>query len=653
MPPKAPKRAVPAQPVEPQAAPLEQTIPTMFSSVKVPLGADAHVARLQKAVLDGSIDGMLAACWRLAGSKVGQTPPMCVACPKREGNLKDLCKASLPTTSLMFSGTLTQLDATFRAIDVGMDVAKVQFVLQNADSVTALRSLIGSITINYDTWTSDEPARLQRAHKDAELDALVLLINWYDDDVDVAKALLDVATDLIFEAKSMHTGSKFCSERLRILDLEEKNRKVIGASGARRCFFMADMVVLALAEKRGGDPTKGEADVLMQVLKEDKVDTTGWSSDTCRRYLVVGRKLGIPPLKNLLIRWEMFEARDCLVDGIAALRSVTQAASLDEDYGYILEVLFMEQRSRIRTTLCRKGNLTVPVIMKALLMRRGIWVHLKMLFPKFDELITSYSGNDFYLREYGTSPDGTRDPAFADKLEGSDSDDDGAEKKVPEGDTSSYKSRAPLMRLCSRLAKNLFERTLACMVTDAVKGAPSTHVDLTSTAATKLRVAINGVKVLYDMDFPVVAQQVQSTVIHRPSQSSPHEVHVHVTAAIDDEETYKTKLADWNAAVAHYADQEQENFLHGHCTLVVNDDQLKRKLRRIPILNEKKRKLFNLEAQNMKPLDWDRIKRRKKSMFQPTTETIEEDDATLLIEVYNHCKTVDEDRVSSDVVHYI
>ena len=94
---------------------------------------------------------------------------------------------------------------------------------------------------------------------------------------------------------------------------------------------------------------------------------------------------------------------------------------------------------------------------------------------------------------------------------------------------------------------------------------------------------------------------------------------VQVESAMLDEDEYKEKLAQWNEDVAAYVDRTLENFCQAHLVLVVDDqkdtEKMMKKIQPLPLLKEKKRKLF-LHDENVEPSPpWDRIKRRKLSVF--------------------------------------
>jgi hypothetical protein len=90
----------------------------------------------------------------------------------------------------------------------------------------------------------------RRMNKDAETYALCLIAYWSkNEDVNVACA------DLVFEFQLGGVGSKAHTGNLRLIDEEDKKRKVQGLCGWRRCLFLCDLQKAILSEDRfAGQP---------------------------------------------------------------------------------------------------------------------------------------------------------------------------------------------------------------------------------------------------------------------------------------------------------------------------------------------------------------------------------------------------------------
>ena len=115
-------------------------------------------------------------------------------------------------------------------------------------------------------------------------------------------------------------------------------------------------------------------------------------------YLALGKRLCNPEVVMLLQRWEFLEKRNVLVDNISILRQAVSAAVTDADLIYAMQHLFLEQRSGMRTAMtCNTKNaFNASNVVKAILIRRNIYVHLANTFPKCADAIEVYASFTFY-----------------------------------------------------------------------------------------------------------------------------------------------------------------------------------------------------------------------------------------------------------------
>ena len=98
-----------------------------------------------------------------------------------------------------------------------------------------------------------------------------------------------------------------------------------------------------------------------------------------------------------------------------------------------------------------KGNFDIGTRMKYVLIRRDLFRHLAGLFKHFESDIMAYSEVSWYFNFIGTEQD----------AEGTESPEEDASAYV---EVSAYASKAPLMRLCTKLAKGHME-LLLCKIT--------------------------------------------------------------------------------------------------------------------------------------------------------------------------------------------
>ena len=176
-------------------------------------------------------------------------------------------------------------------------------------------------------------------------------------------------------------------------------------------------------------------------------------------YLKIAKRLLGTDVERLMQRWEFLEKRLALLDSISSLRMVVGAAITDDDLMHVLRHLFLQQRAGIRKSLtCNtRTELNGGTITKALLVRRNLFIHLKNVFPKCQDVIEQYASFEFYNMHRGVDLNGERGDVPVDDEDGSDAD------EAPEAPSSVQKSRKLLETFCSNLASNKFERTLAKM----------------------------------------------------------------------------------------------------------------------------------------------------------------------------------------------
>ena len=123
----------------------------------------------------------------------------------------------------------------------------------------------GPIKINFDLTEQATLTQGRRLNKDAEIQALSLLIYWMESD-----AVTAAGSDLIFEYIHGGSGSHAATASLRLINEEESVRKVIGLSGWRRCVFLNDLMTKVVDDKRYPD-LKSESEQLIRAMMDDGV----------------------------------------------------------------------------------------------------------------------------------------------------------------------------------------------------------------------------------------------------------------------------------------------------------------------------------------------------------------------------------------------
>ena len=100
-----------------------------------------------------------------------------------------------------------------------------------------------------------------------------------------------------------------------------------------------------------------------------------------------------------------------------------------------------------------KGNFDIATRLKALLIRRDVYKHLQGVFPHFEKEVAAFSAVDWYNS--------------ASKVDAEDVEEDRPDDMVDDCkiEVSAYASRAPLTKLCLKLAKNHYETALCKIAT--------------------------------------------------------------------------------------------------------------------------------------------------------------------------------------------
>ena len=357
-------------------------------------------------------------------------------------------------------------------------------------------------------------------------------------------------------------------------------------------------------------------------------------------YLKIAKRLLGTDVERLMQRWEFLEKRSALLDSISSLRMVVGAAITDDDLMHVLQHLFLQQRAGIRKSLtCNtRTELNGGTITKALLVRRNLFIHLKNVFPKCQDVIEQYASFEFYNMHRGVDLNGERGDVPVDDEDGSDAD------EAPEAPSSVQKSRKLLETFCSNLASNKYERTLAKMGKEHVS---SNTIDLTTPTAKVLMSSIHDVQSFYVTDFADAPADAPTVVVHA---SAGHEVRVQVLADDLTEASYRDKSQQYDQAVKKFEDAKCNEYLKQHMlgyvidTMVVGDgvthERVAAKVEQVCNRSgvgkkDMKRKLFVSDHLCDKAIDWPKHKKNRWSVFNSKDSSkLNKEDLDPLIEIY-------------------
>ena len=235
--------------------------------------------------------------------------------------------ASAGGTACIFGGTFDQLSLHEAAHATSLDTGRIAFCFEKVNKVGDLPSVLGTVIVNSSLWLDvGSKVKLVRCNKDAEVAAVALVAYWVQDERD---AIFEVMSDIVFDARAFGTSLDFKMRKFSLVQEEDDARDVLGMSAVRKCLMLAELSTALWADGRfsakGSEPERMEA--LMKAAGQ-----SGWSTETCRRYLSIGRRLSDDqPALQLLQKWELFYKRSTLVDSITNLRAVVGAATSSED----------------------------------------------------------------------------------------------------------------------------------------------------------------------------------------------------------------------------------------------------------------------------------------------------------------------------------
>ena len=110
----------------------------------------------------------------------------------------------------------------------------------------------------------------------------------------------------MLEARKLGHGAAFSGQKLKLVEAEEEQRKVIGLSAYRKCLYL--VTVSEQVQKEGlFMEAKSNADKIMMLLQQSDLKVKTWNVDTVKRYLSIGKRLDSAEVRSLLDRWMFLE----------------------------------------------------------------------------------------------------------------------------------------------------------------------------------------------------------------------------------------------------------------------------------------------------------------------------------------------------------
>ena len=243
--------------------------------------------------------------------------------------------------------------------------------------------------------------------------------------------------------------------------------------------------------------------------------------------------------------------------------------------------------------------------------------HMLQIAPKLSECVKHYADNAHYS-EYGILPSG--EPTGDQKTEEMMSD----EGTYVEDTTTSEQL---LQRFLRRLYSRRYDAALCKM-------AASRHFNVGNIEFSDhedgcvIMKAVTEIADKYATDCPPPAQPSSTpdvTVAADPAADDPpmddDALESPVLTPELTEETYQEQLNAWESAVAAHEKRAIETYLAVNAPLIVDDGadetRRKRRLAALPVTSEKRRKLIIKDYMCAQAVNWDTMRARHQSMFDP------------------------------------
>jgi hypothetical protein len=217
---------------------IQRTLPFINAQGSMKLDVVDLKKKFMKLMHDASLEQELAAAVTYVVENVSDTP-LGKKCPVRSPKSISDDMAS-PDAVILASGSLNQLNLSQSAVRT-YDAGRIAFYFKTSDNLGSMMKSIGNIAINY----SIKSGRFHRMNKDAEVHVLCLLAYWLKSD-----EVNNACADLAFEFQWGGVGSKAKTGTLKLIDEDDKKRKVQGLCGWRRCLFYGDLLAGLTSENR-------------------------------------------------------------------------------------------------------------------------------------------------------------------------------------------------------------------------------------------------------------------------------------------------------------------------------------------------------------------------------------------------------------------
>ena len=180
----------------------------------------------------------------------------------------------------------------------------------------------------------------------------------------------------------------------------------------------------------------------------------------------------------------------------------------------------------------------------------------------------------------------------------------------------------------------------------------TTRLDLSIPEATALKKQISDVVAQYEEDFNATPPPMIGTIDTTDRLPADPVVSVKMDEVALDPASYKVEQAKFDTEVQTHKKRKVDDYLNANVSIIVDDgvdtDRRKRKLLALPVAAEKRRKLFVKDYMTQQGIDWERLRERHQSVFDPLKPNISEEGLDQVFDIYRRLKSDGDDRKTTD-----
>jgi len=192
-----------------------QSLKGWLKATVLPLPTDS-ADKFKKLVISGNLGEELNKSYQYVTALQKMQPAGITVATREFADVKKLVSDN--AEGVMFSGTLSQLRVDERALST-IDYGRIGYIIESAENDAQLKNMLGVIIVNIE---DGEQLHFMRANKDAEVDALCLLMYWNSQNKEVQSRLIALASDLVFHGRRLGAGSKVFAAKFELMNADEK-----------------------------------------------------------------------------------------------------------------------------------------------------------------------------------------------------------------------------------------------------------------------------------------------------------------------------------------------------------------------------------------------------------------------------------------------